>query len=112
MFATEPIHNTVEVRWGGGHLTYAGATSPGLPRLAVSKTHRGDFDLGGTGQYFVAVSNIGTGPTTDPIVVIDTLPTGMTFVSGGGDGFTCSAIGQVATCTRTTPLDAGRRRTS
>ena len=56
----------------------------------------------------MAVSNIGSGTTTDPIVVTDTLPTGMTFSNGGGDGFTCSASGQTVTCIRTTPsLDPG-----
>lgn len=107
VFVTEPIHNDVEVTWYGGGSAHAGVTSPGLPRLVVSKTHRGDFYLGGTGQYFVAVGNIGSGATTDPIVVTDTLPAGMTFAGGGGDSFTCGAVGQIVTCTRTTPLDPG-----
>ena len=108
VFVTEPIHNDVEVTWFGGGVEHAGVTSPGLPRLAVSKMHQGNFTRGGTGTYFVAVSNIGSGPSTDPIVVVDTLPVGMSFVSGSGDGFACSAVVRIVTCTRTAPLDAGR----
>ena len=43
VFVTEPIDNTVDVTWYGGGSTQAGVTSPGLPRLVVSKTHQGEF---------------------------------------------------------------------
>src|SRR5690606_24382759 len=56
---------------------------------------------GQTVTFTIPVS--ATGPATNPvlagIVVVDTLPTGMTFVSASGTGFNCNAVGQVVTCT-------------
>jgi len=101
------------------------------PNLTMTLAHGGNFTVGTNGTYTFQVSNIGTGPTTSLITVTFTLPTGMGFVSGGGnvvvlgnpppgprggaragvrapqslptnDGtevVTCSAAGQVATCT-------------
>ena len=37
----------------------------------------------------------------------DTLPTGLTFNAASGTGWTCSAAGQVVTCTHAAPLNAG-----
>jgi uncharacterized repeat protein (TIGR01451 family)/CSLREA domain-containing protein len=101
----EPVHNDVDVTWFGGGFTTTGVTSAGIPFVVVSKTHNGNFFAGENGTYNVAVSNIGTGATTDAIIVTDTLPEGMTFVSGGGDGFACSAVGQIVTCTRSAALN-------
>jgi uncharacterized repeat protein (TIGR01451 family) len=103
----EPVHNEVTATWYGGGIEVAGVTSPGLPFLVVSKAHQGDFFAGGIGTYTVTVSNIGSGPTTEPIVVTDTLPPGMTFAGSSGGDFSCGPVaGTSATCTRTTPLDA------
>ncbi|WP_435745934.1 LPXTG cell wall anchor domain-containing protein [Nocardioides sp. SYSU DS0663] len=57
--------------------------------------------------YELAVTN--HGPATSPaaIVVSDTLPTGLTFVSAAGTGWTCGATGQVVTCERGAPLASG-----
>src|SRR5262245_24115915 len=41
----------------------------------------------------------------------DTLPTGLTFVSGTGTGWPCSAVGQVVTCTNAGPLAASATST-
>ena len=102
-----PVHNDVTATWYGGGIKLAGATSPGLPRLVVSKAHVGNFFAGGIGTYTVSVGNIGGGPTTEDIVVKDTLPAGMTFASSSGGDFACAAVLQEVTCTRSTPLDAG-----
>ncbi len=72
--------------------------------LALEKTHTGDFAVGTTGVYTITVTNVGTGPTTGTITVTDTLPTGLSFVSGTGTNWTCFAIGQTVTCTNPGPL--------
>jgi hypothetical protein len=45
------------------------------------------------------VSNAGPSPTTDRLVVTDTLPSTLTYTSSSGTGWACSASGQVVTCT-------------
>jgi uncharacterized repeat protein (TIGR01451 family) len=49
--------------------------------------------------------------TITPITVTDTLPEGMTYVSATGSNWSCSADGQVVTCTLGTGLVAGASRT-
>jgi len=78
------------------------------PDLSLTKTHTGNFAVGVQGVYVLTVSNAaGAGPTTDAITVTDTLPAGLSYVSGTGDGWTCSANGQEVTCTNPGPLAAG-----
>jgi uncharacterized repeat protein (TIGR01451 family) len=75
----------------------ASATN-GPANLRLTKTHVGDFQQGqSNAAYTIRVINDG-GVTTAPFTVTDTLPAGMTFVSGTGTNWTCSAIGQVVTC--------------
>jgi uncharacterized repeat protein (TIGR01451 family)/fimbrial isopeptide formation D2 family protein len=70
----------------------------GPANLRLTKTHVGDFQQGqSNAAYTITVINDG-GITTAAFTVTDTLPTGMTFVSGAGTNWTCSAIGQVVTC--------------
>jgi uncharacterized repeat protein (TIGR01451 family) len=84
----------------------------GNPQLAVTKTHTGNF-LAGTNQvYRFVVTNNGTGPTTGPITLTDTLPGGMTYVSfvtvPPGGSFNCSAsAGANISCTRNVALAQG-----
>ncbi len=86
----------------------ATATNPVVaapaPNLAVTKTHTGSFQAGQNGVYNITVSNVGAAATTGAITVTDVLPTGLTFVSGTGTGWTCSAAGQTVTCTNAGPL--------
>jgi uncharacterized repeat protein (TIGR01451 family) len=95
-----------------------GGTSPAAtvtvdvrsPDVAITKSHVGVFDDGSQGTYEIEVSNVGNGPTSGTITVVDTLPTGMTHVGDDGAtaGFSCtsSAGGTVVTCTRSAPLAA------
>jgi uncharacterized repeat protein (TIGR01451 family) len=73
------------------------------PDLTVTKTHGGSFAVGQNGVYSLTVNNIATGPeaasTSGTITVTDTLPSGLTYVSGSGTGWTCNAAGQAVTCT-------------
>ncbi|MDE3087943.1 MAG: DUF11 domain-containing protein, partial [Chloroflexota bacterium] len=75
--------------------------------LALAKTHSGNFSVGVNGTYTLTVTNNGPSTAVGPIVVTDTLPAGLTYVSGSGSGWACSAVGQNATCTRATDLTSG-----
>jgi len=74
------------------------------PDLSILKSHTGSFVAGTNGNYTLTVTNVGTTATGGTITVTDTLPTGLTFVSGTGTGWTCGAAGQAVTCTNPGPL--------
>ncbi len=70
------------------------------PDLTLAKTHTGTFTVGANGVYTLTVTNAAVaGPTTGATTVTDTLPAGLTFVSGAGVGWSCAANAQVVTCT-------------
>jgi hypothetical protein len=52
------------------------------------------------------VLNVGTGPTTGAITVVDTLHAGLTFSALSGAGWTGGAVGNVVTATYAAPLAA------
>ncbi|HEX2089649.1 MAG TPA: DUF11 domain-containing protein, partial [Actinomycetota bacterium] len=79
----------------------------GAANLSISKSHDADFVAGEQGVYEFTVSNAGTGAATGPVVVTDTLPAGLSFVSGSGSGWTCAAVDQDVTCTHAGNLAAG-----
>ena len=67
--------------------------------LVIVKTDNPDpVRAGETLTYTLAVSNLGPSAATD-VVVTDTLPAGVTFVSATGTDWTCSEAGGVVTCT-------------
>src|SRR5713101_7550310 len=74
------------------------------PDLTIAKSHTGNFTVGTNGTYTILVSNVGTNPTSGTITVTDTLPAGLLFISGIGNGWTCSASGQAVTCTNAGPI--------
>lgn len=74
------------------------------PDLTVRKTHNGAFTSGQNGVYTITVGNIGPGPTTGDVTVVDQLPNGMTAVGMTGPGWNCSTA--AATCTRSDALGA------
>jgi uncharacterized repeat protein (TIGR01451 family) len=64
-----------------------------------------------TGAYFIIVDNHGTAPA-NTMVVTDVLPPELTFLSGGGDGFSCSANGELVSCSYSgSPMDPLSTRT-
>ena len=77
------------------------------PDLSITKSHTGNFTGGTTGTFNIAVSNVGSGPTTGTITVTDTLASAFTFVSGSATGWNCNASGQAVTCTNPGPINAG-----
>ncbi len=55
----------------------------------------------------VGVTNAGNVPSAPPDTVTDPLPAGVTFLSGGGDGWSCAASGSQVICTRNLPIPPG-----
>ncbi|HEU5149546.1 MAG TPA: SdrD B-like domain-containing protein [Iamia sp.] len=68
--------------------------------LSLVKTSGGSFVVGEEGTFTFTVHNDGPSAAAAPIVVTDTLPTGLTYVSSSSDDdWTCEADGQDVTCT-------------
>lgn len=57
-------------------------------------------------MYELTARNRSAINTAGPVTVSDQLPTGMTYLSGSGSGWTCAAVGQTITCTRASGLRA------
>ncbi len=77
------------------------------PDLEISSSHDGPFRVGGSHSYFLNVTNDGTGPTTGPIDVTDTLPAGFAATAAFGNGWSCSFAGSEVECKRAAALAAG-----
>lgn len=96
----------------GGDLVLLGAevvsvTNTAVSDLAITKTHSGDFGVNKNGAYTIGVTNNGPSATSGTITVTDTMPTGVTFVSATGTGWTCSFSAPTVTCTRSSVLANG-----
>lgn len=75
--------------------------------LSVSKTHTGNFTVGQQANYTLQVANNGPNDATGTVTVSDTLPAGLSYVSGTGTGWNCSVAGQDVTCVHPGPLANG-----
>jgi uncharacterized repeat protein (TIGR01451 family) len=62
---------------------------PGVPDLAVTLTHAGDFTEGTPGDFVAHVTNVGTAPTSGPITLVDVVPYGMFVHAASGSGWSC-----------------------
>jgi uncharacterized repeat protein (TIGR01451 family) len=74
------------------------------PDLTIAKTPSPSIFTVGTNAFFTLTpSNVGTSATSGVITVVDTLPTGLSYVSAGSGGtdWGCGVSGQVVTCTST-----------
>ena len=113
------VNNSASVFGGGDlvHTTLGTAASSNtdtvtviqLSDLTINKGHLGsNFTQGqSVAQYALNVMNGGTGATSGTLTVTDTLPAGLTFVSGTGPGWGCIAVAQLVTCTNpATPIAA------
>jgi len=82
-------------------------TNTPVSDLGISKTATSSFNVGSNATYQLSVNN--AGPNIEPgnIVVTDTLPAGLTFVSATGTGWSCGAVSQTVTCTRSGSLAVG-----
>jgi hypothetical protein len=78
----------------------------GAVDLTVTTSHAGNFRQGDVGDtYTIAASNVGTGPTSGTVTLVDTLPAGLTAIAFSGDGWTTSLA--TLTATRSDALAAG-----
>lgn len=93
--------NISSVVVGGGLQGIAFAVKFHAVDFAITSTPSGNFAAGGTGTYTLGVTSNGpdTYSPTDTITVTDTLPTGLSYSSASGTGWTCGDVGQVVTCT-------------
>ena len=82
-------------------------TTEPVADLQILKSHTGDFTVGTNGDYLIQVSNLGPEPEANPIVVSDTLPAGLSFVSGTGIGWSCGAVAADVSCTHPGPIAVG-----
>lgn len=71
----------------------------GVADLSLSKTAPASVTVGGAFAYTLQVENAGPDPAEN-LEVLDTLPSGVTFVSASGTGWDCSFDAGTLTCTR------------
>jgi uncharacterized repeat protein (TIGR01451 family) len=82
--------------------------NPTPPQITVEKiATQTSIESLTTGTFTVKIYNRGGSVTTGNIKFADTLPTGLAFVSATGANFSCSAAGQVVSCTYTGTIAAG-----
>lgn len=68
--------------------------------ISLTKQLQGSaLTLGEHADYLLIASNAGPSDATN-VVVTDILPTGLTYSSFAGEGWTCAANGQTVTCSR------------
>ncbi|MBB5381581.1 MULTISPECIES: DUF11 domain-containing protein [unclassified Janthinobacterium] len=80
------------------------------PKVAVTKTvDKSSINLGGSLSWTLTVSNSGSGATTAPVVLVDTLPANLTgLVVTPAAPATCAAVaGNILTCTVPAGLAGG-----
>lgn len=82
-------------------------TNTPVSDLAVDKSHSGDFAVGSTGTYTISVTNNGPLDSATNTTVVDTLPTGLTYVSASGTGWVCTFTSPDVTCVRALPIANG-----
>jgi uncharacterized repeat protein (TIGR01451 family) len=75
--------------------------------LVVSVSASANFQQNYTGTYTVTVSSLGSASSGGTITVVDTLPTGLTYNSSAGSGWTINAVGRVVTATYTASIASG-----
>ena len=68
--------------------------------LSITKRHEGDVvTAGGTTEFEITVCNDGETDCEESVTVLDTLPSGVTYLGGSGTGWNCTESGGVVTCT-------------
>ena len=82
-----------------------------FPDLVTVSTHTGNLGVGFNGAYTIVITNVGGAPTAGAMTVTDVLPFGLNFISGTGNGWSCSASGRTVTCANPEVLSAGASTT-
>ncbi|MFO1064612.1 MAG: hypothetical protein U0892_12180 [Pirellulales bacterium] len=110
--APASITNTATVS-GGGELDVQNDSASDATAVAqnsdlsVAVTHSGSIHQGDASiPYTIVVTNSGFGPTSGSVTVSTTLPTGLTYVSSVGTGWTIQQSGGTITATRSDSLAA------
>ena len=88
--------------------------SPGSPDLVMAMGHAGEFTAGDQSIYILTVRNAGWSATAGTVTVNDTLPPGLTYLSGIGESWTCAAADHadhIVTCTNPDPIKPGASST-
>ena len=80
---------------------------PDAPDLVIAMGHAGEFTVDDQGVYVLTLSNTGGAATSGMTTVTDRLPAGLTFLSGSGDHWACSAVDRIVTCTSADPITPG-----
>ncbi|MES2325321.1 MAG: DUF6701 domain-containing protein [Pseudomonadota bacterium] len=75
--------------------------------LQLAMVRAGTPDRGASVSFTSTATNLGPTTDTGPIRIQTTFATGLTYVSGTGTGWTCSAAGQVVSCTNPASLAMG-----
>ena len=78
----------------------------GVPDVTLDKRHTAAFTVGQNGVYTLVVRNIRTA-STGAVTVLDTLPAGLSYVSGAGGGWAFGQSGQIVTATHAGAIVAG-----
>lgn len=73
-------------------------TNTAVADLGLNMTRNTALSIGKNASYTISVTNHGPGDEPGPVVVTDILPSGLSFVSGAGSGWSCSASGQLVSC--------------
>jgi uncharacterized repeat protein (TIGR01451 family) len=118
--AVPTVTNTAAISGGGDTVATNNTTAdvtivspltpppaPAITDLVLTKSHSVVFTAGANGTYVIGVNNIGAAASVGTFTVVDALPAGLTFISGIGTGWSCSAAGSTVTCTNTTPIAGG-----
>jgi sugar lactone lactonase YvrE len=77
------------------------------PDLSITSSHTGNLAAGFNATYLVSIANLGAAPTTGPTTLTDALPLGLNYVSGEGDGWSCSSAQQIVDCVNPNALPSG-----
>lgn len=97
---------------GGAQTYFANDTArvttavSGFVDLSVAKSSSA-FTQWAPGAYTITVTNAGASASSDMVTVVDTLPTGVAYLSGSGTGWMVSASGQIVTATYSSAIAAG-----
>ena len=75
--------------------------------LSITKSHTGNLAYGNNATWTLTATNNGPATSAGTTSVTDTLPTGVTYVSASGSGWSCSATGQTVTCNSTGTIASG-----
>ncbi len=72
--------------------------------LAIDKSHADDLPRGGTASYVIDVENLGNIGTDGTTTVTDTLPSGLSYSSATGTGWSCGFASGTVTCDRSASI--------